>query len=229
MPAGWIKAHRSMLEHPALQHDTAFRVWMILLLRAAHKPTKVNWKGQTVGLHSGQVAISVRKLARDYEIPYKSARGAIDRLAREECITLMQIKGAVRGAGEGAVGLLVSICNWERYQSEEESMGAVEGTDRAHQGRTEQEGEESKTEESKKERGPAPNGTAIDLDADLYKLGRQILGKDGGAMVTKVKRKLGLGGAVELFQTARTKDVPIEYIAAALRDRTKARADLCKA
>ncbi|MGI9492179.1 MAG: DUF1376 domain-containing protein [Geminicoccaceae bacterium] len=91
------------------------------------------------------------------------------------------------------------------------------------------------TLERKKEDGapngaaPAPNGTAIDLDADLYRLGRQILGKSGGAMVTKAKKALGLGGAVELFQIARTKDVPVEYIAAALRDRTKARADLCRA
>ena len=232
MDAGWVKLYRGVRRHPALQTMVQRFLWEELLLRAAHKETRVNWKGQTVGLFAGQLALSVRAICREFDVPHKAARCALERFERDQLIQQNPIQGTVRGTGKGTVGILVTICNWEKYQSYEESKGTVEGTVGTHQGHSR--GTQNKNlknlEEERILKTVAPNGAGHDVDAELFKLGRELLGKNAGSTVAKAKRVLKLGGACELFQAARTKENPAEYIYAALRDgKRRAEADPCKA
>jgi hypothetical protein len=61
--SGWIKLHRQSLNTTALKDDARRGMWERILLRAAHTPTKVDWRGQTIMLAPGQCAISVRQFA----------------------------------------------------------------------------------------------------------------------------------------------------------------------
>lgn len=221
--SGWVKLYRGVRRHPALQTMVQRFLWEEILLRAAHKQTKVNWKGQTIGLFAGQLALSVRAICREFDIPHKAARCALDRFERDQLIQQSPIWGTVRGTGKGTVGIIVTVCNWEKYQSYEESHGTVEGTVGTHQGHSR--GTQNKNlknlEEERILKEGAPNGAVRDLDAELFRLGRELLGPKGGSTVQKAKKALKLGGACELFQTARTKDNPAEYIYAALRNAAK--------
>lgn len=241
MDAGWIKAHRGMLDHPALQTQSRMTLWVVLLMRAAHAGKKVNWKGQSIGLLPGQMAISLRQICRQYEIPHKAARGAIDRFTREGMLIESPILGTVRGTGKGTVGSLISICNWEAYQISTDTEGTVEGTVGAHQGHSR--GTQNKNVRMKEDKNldaeampdqmySSPNGDALefDFDRDLYRMAEQLFGPKGRGLATRAKQKLGdLGKAVNLFQAARTKAEPREYIMKSLGNATKRRSDLCKA
>ena len=238
MQQGWIKAHRSMLHHPALQNDATFRVWMWFLMLASHKPCKLHWRGQDIGLHAGQLAISVRHFADEYGFTYKAVRHAMDRLIRDRCITVMQIRGAVlgagRGAGRGAIGSIITICNWGEYQGEAEQRGAEFAQNGAQLGRTRgaqnKNGENLEEERKEKTKG-TPNGVTPDLDADLFRLGSELLGdKPGRQAVASAKKVLGFGKACKLFQEARSKAEPSEYIWAAIHShKRRAEVDPCKA
>lgn len=232
--SGWVKLYRGVRKHPALQTMVQRFLWEELLLRAAHKQTKVNWKGQTVGLFAGQLALSVRAICREFDIPHKAARCALDRFERDQLIQQTPIQGTVRGTGKGTVGILVTVCNWEKYQSYEESQGTVEGTVGTHQGHSR--GTQNKNlknlEEERILKDAAPNGDALefDFDRDLYLMAEQLFGPKGRGLATTAKKKLGdLGKAVNLFQAARTKAEPREYIMKSLGNATKRRSDLCKA
>jgi hypothetical protein len=90
--SGWIKLHRQSLNTTALKDDARRGMWERILLRAAHTPTKVDWRGQTIVLAPGQCAISVRQFAAEGGQPYKAARGILDRFEREGMIQQMPIR-----------------------------------------------------------------------------------------------------------------------------------------
>lgn len=147
-----------MLDHPALQSPTAWTVWTKLLLKAAHKQCRVTWRGQTVPLVPGEVVLSVRQFSEQIGVPYKAARVALNRFTREGMIKDHAIYGAVQGAGGGAVGTKLSICNWARYQGDDDNKGAVQGAVKgatgAQPGRTEQEGKKDSDSSLRSESSP---------------------------------------------------------------------------
>jgi hypothetical protein len=143
-----------------------------MLLRAARAPRKLGWRSRTIALDVGQLAVSVREFATANELTHKEVRLHLERLVREGMITIQPICGSSRGTAEGAdkgtkaaaLGSLITICNFSRFQlSEEEvgaqmgtALGAVQGADTgtagAQQGHTEQEvGELEKTHPDKPE------------------------------------------------------------------------------
>jgi len=125
MTGGWIKTERSMIDHPTLQSDMAFRLWSVLLARASYRPTRINWKGQTIHLEPGQLAVSIRSLGREFGWSHKAVRHAISRWNREAMLSETPIWGTVSGAGKGTVGTLITICNWLKYQVQETNEGTV--------------------------------------------------------------------------------------------------------
>lgn len=140
-PAGWIKAHRAMLEHPCLQRADAMGVWVRLLMMAAHEPTRVTFRGKAVELSRGQVAISVLSLADELGVSHKRMRLILGKLSGDGSLKMDQATGKAY--------TLATICNYTAYQSPAEpagqSEGQGEGKRRANEGQTEQEPEESKT------------------------------------------------------------------------------------
>ena len=71
----------------------------------------------------------------------------------------------------------------------------------------------------------APNGQGlvlsevqgVDLDKIFYERGKALLGKSSGGQLTKLKKALGLGRALEVIEFAKRKENPLEYIAGVLK------------
>jgi len=69
----------------------------------------------------------------------------------------------------------------------------------------------------------APNGAAegasrLDLDAELYRHGKRLLGAKAGGVITELKRIKSVSGALEVIQAAQSKADPMEYVQAAIRN-----------
>lgn len=60
----------------------------------------------------------------------------------------------------------------------------------------------------------------LDLDALLYRKGRELLGKRNGALITKLKKTMGSPAkALEVIEAAQGRDDPVAYVAAAANGR----------
>lgn len=164
MADGWIKVWRRLLNHPCLtQHDER-GLWLTLLLRAAHEPTEVRFRGKVVKLARGQLAISLREEADRGGTSHKRLRNIIDLMRREKMLTLDTAKGTHF--------CVLTICNYEHFQAEgaqpKARKGHSRGTVGAQSGHTEQEGEELK------KKNPSPDGEGGQRPEDADPLGLAI-------------------------------------------------------
>jgi hypothetical protein len=138
---GYIFLHRQLLEHPMWVQMPAERlkVWICILLRANHKPSKW-WDGEReVDIPAGGFITSTEKLAGQAHVTLKQTRGALDYLERAGMVARTR---ASRYS-------LVSVLNWDTYQAqgqgEGKHLGKVEGEKRAIRGQGE--GSERATDE----------------------------------------------------------------------------------
>ena len=106
MSGGWIKAWRSMIDHPALQRADELGIWTTLLFGAAHKNTRVRCRGVIYNLDRGQLVISLRRLAKKMGVRYGRLREVIKLLKNEHMIALTSNTAAT----------VITICNYNKFQ-----------------------------------------------------------------------------------------------------------------
>jgi hypothetical protein len=150
--SGWVRAPRALEDHPALQNATRRGLFDRLVLRAARRPAKVNWRSRSVELGTCQLALSVREFAELNELSYKETRNHLARLRQEGLIQDGPILvGANGGASGVALGTMITICEpWASLiwpPAEDETRGASTGAAGAQEGRIEQEDQDSKNVE----------------------------------------------------------------------------------
>lgn len=159
MDEGWVAAYRRMINHPALQRHDEKGIWLTLLLRAAHKPADVRFRGKVVKLERGQLAISLREEAERGGTSYKRLRNIIDAWRREGMLTL--------GADKGAHFCILTICNFDAFQDvgaqSQAQKGRTRGALGAHSGRTEQ--QEKKDSSYETPNGVSPEDSSIPFEA----------------------------------------------------------------
>ena len=63
MEKGWIKIHRKLLENPITKNPLWSWLWVVMLLKANHKPAKIIWNGKATLIKVGQMITSRDKLA----------------------------------------------------------------------------------------------------------------------------------------------------------------------
>jgi hypothetical protein len=135
--SGWVKSYRTMLDHPLLQRADEMGLWTKLLLMSAAKPTRVRFRGKLIMLERGQVACSIREVARAARITHKRIRLILDSWVADGMLKM--------GTPRGTKLSLVTICNYEIYQDNTNPAGRRpghnEGTTGAQLGHTEQERE----------------------------------------------------------------------------------------
>lgn len=109
---GWIKLHRTLLEHPVWIEEPFNRgqAWVDLLLLANHKPAQIRKRGIKVTVERGQVGWSERQLAERWGW----SRGKVRRYL-EELETAQQIVQQ-NGPQNLNVTSLITIVNYENYQ-----------------------------------------------------------------------------------------------------------------
>ncbi|MBB4859649.1 hypothetical protein HNO88_002978 [Novosphingobium chloroacetimidivorans] len=117
--SGFIALHREATEHPLFAGSAErFGAWFWLVAKAVWKPTRFNVAGKTITLQRGQYCASVRELGEAWGWSKSSVDRFLTRLRTETMI--------VTDAGTGR--LVITICNYEKYQTSEREAGTVTGT-----------------------------------------------------------------------------------------------------
>lgn len=213
--SGWFAMKRGLHDHPIF-HKQPLRVaaWSWMVATAAYKDTRQDANGKTVVVKRGQLLTSYRQMSDATGVSIKALRILIARLEGENAI----------GTDKGTGRLLITIRNYDKYQSAPADEGTGKGTGRAQEGHTKETREQDTTLEAKASNGAdAPSVVEISVvSSAVWAAGRQYLSSRGvpnpGAMIgkwLKTHPPIAILGAIEAAQSSGTQD-PIPYITAAL-------------
>ncbi len=214
--SGWIAVKRGITQHPifAKRPDRAF-VWLWMLETAAYKDTRQDAGGRPVEVRRGQVLTSLRQVSDATGVGIKAIRVLIDLLKSENAID----------TDTGTGRLLITICNYEKYQSSSGGEGTAQGTPRAQSGHT---------KETKKQI-PTTSGASAPVDPTkvLFDAGINILGASGippqraRQMVGKWRKAHGDAATVAALGKAQREGAiePVSFIEGVLRSSVKSKPD----
>jgi hypothetical protein len=110
---GYIKLHRKIMEWEWYDDANAFRLFIHCLMEANHKDKE--WRGITI--KRGQFHTSIGTLSSKLRLSDKAVRIALDKLIRTNEV-------ASKGANNGT---MITICNYDIYQGEEQEEGQAKG------------------------------------------------------------------------------------------------------
>lgn len=118
---GWIKLHRKTLDNPACMKDAeCFAVWCWLLLNASYTPETQWFKGEKIELKEGQILTTLDEISRALRIKQSKVVRIINLLKNEK-----QIEKQTSNRNT-----LISVVNWEKFQSSEKQNGKLAKTER---------------------------------------------------------------------------------------------------
>lgn len=108
---GWIKLHRQLLEKPIWKQSTPEQkvILITLLCMANHEPNEWEWECKKFVVRKGQFVTSLESIANESGkgITRQNVRTALKRFEKLEFLTNESTK----------TGRLITIVNWEIYQS----------------------------------------------------------------------------------------------------------------
>lgn len=117
--SGFVAIYREMTEHHLFAGDSArLGAWTWLVAKACWRPTKFNVNGKTITLDRGQFCTSMRDLAEAWGWSKSSVERFLTRLKTETMIE----------THTGTGRLIVTICNYSKYQDVSEQAGTATGT-----------------------------------------------------------------------------------------------------
>jgi DNA replication protein DnaD len=127
---GWIKLYRCLLDDPIWQCGTNEQkiILVTLLLMANHAEAKWQWNGRPYHCQPGQMVTSLNSIREKCgkRISIKNIRTA---LLRFEKMGFLANQSATHNR-------LITICNWEHYQSQVMPDGKATGNQSANDGQT---------------------------------------------------------------------------------------------
>ena len=123
MTNGWIKLHRALKDKAIWKCSTPEQksILITLLMMANHKPKEWEWQGKKFMCNPGQMVTSLDSVAKESGkgITIKKVRKCLIKFQKYEFL-------AYKGA---KTGTLVTITNWESYQSNNKK-GHTKGQDK---------------------------------------------------------------------------------------------------
>jgi hypothetical protein len=123
--SGWVKIYRKVLDNPRFRNDAEAMAFAWLVVRAQWKDSTVRYKGRTLNLKRGQVAISYRDFAERWDWSEPKCRRFVARLAEAQPKSTRSETDALVVAVSDAGVNVISICNYDKYQSFDEDGDAV--------------------------------------------------------------------------------------------------------
>lgn len=119
MAGGFFKVNRAMLDHPifAGQPDR-IAAWVWMLATAAFRDTRLDAGGKTVNIKRGQLLTSYRQMSKATGVSVQTLRTLLRRLQDENAINTETNTGR----------LLVTICNYEKYQASDDEANTARNT-----------------------------------------------------------------------------------------------------
>ncbi len=199
--------------------DEAFserEAWLWLISEAAWKGARVRVGNYMVNLERGQLSHSVRFMADKWGWHRAKVERFLKRLKTETMIETDARHGVT----------IITICNYGEYQK----VGLPDRTasetpsetvprqlrDREETGET---GKQEDTPSGERVRAPVSASPSRSPEAELFDLGRKLLGKSAGGQVTRLRKATGFDDAQvrSLLEQAAEKANPSEWIAAVLK------------
>lgn len=119
---GYVRLHRRVLGHPAFRNDGEALAFAWMVIRASWKPARIRYKEHTISLNRGELAVSIRDLAEALDRPKGWVERLIFRLKNETMV------GTRRATQSKTAPLVISITNYDTYQSSQDSDGTREET-----------------------------------------------------------------------------------------------------
>ena len=190
---GYIALARGTLDHPIVgcgpgRRYSPAEAWQWLLFEAAWKPRRYSAGGIVIELKRGQLAHSTRYMAQAWRWSETHVRRFLERLETGAGT------GAMIGADTGAGITVITICNYERYQSPQVENGADSGApDGAGRGAKVAHDRRRKEEGNNEKKMPTANAAlpSGDPKTQLYQRGVEVLGENSGGIVTDLLKAKG--------------------------------------
>lgn len=215
--SGWFSVKRGVTDHPIFhKRPDRLYVWMYLLEKAAWQDTRQDANGRPVNVQRGQMLTSFRQLADATGVGIQVIRTLFNLLSGEGAVNTNTNNGR----------MLVTICNYEKYQSPDRVGNTTPNTDVTRGQHTKKTREQIPPSEGTS--APSISGAekVVDLSSPLaaaWAIGKAFLAKHGverpGPLIgnwLKTATASDLMVAIEAADRARTED-PIPYITAALK------------
>lgn len=115
---GWIKLHRKIQENWIWQDPEKLRAWLDILLMVNHEDKSVPYNGKMVMIKSGQKLTSIYKLAERWNWSKHRVYRFLDLLKQDQMCRADSTTG----------GTIITVINWEFYQSVDNTNGTTSGT-----------------------------------------------------------------------------------------------------
>ena len=115
---GWIKLHKSIMDHWLWGDPVVIKAWLDLLLSVNYMDKKVLFNGRLITVKKGQIITSIRKLTERWGCTRRKANNIITMFAADGMIELKRDKG----------GTLLTIVNYSIYQDVRDTDSTTEST-----------------------------------------------------------------------------------------------------
>jgi hypothetical protein len=220
--SGWFAMKRGIHEHPLFyRQPERLSVWAWILDNAAWKARRFNAGGVVITVERGQLCTTQEAICDATGVGRKVVRNLLAALERERAVVIEK-------AGSGAKSkTLITVCNYEKYQSAKPDEGQDEGQRRAKEGPINKQGNKDtiplpSEEDASASSSPLPVSMTSSVVWEVGKryLSREEFGiKDPGKLIGKWLRDhkpSALLDAIDAAHKSGTHD-PISYITATLR------------
>ena len=113
--SGWICSHRKKWDHPLFKGNALYAgLWDWMICKAAWEKTRFDVKGKTLTLDRGQLCVSLSYMAEETGAGVQVVRTFLRRLEAENAISRKSAHGLTQSR------TVITICNYEKYQSKED-------------------------------------------------------------------------------------------------------------
>lgn len=212
--SGWFSIKRGITSHPIFAgQPERIAIWVWLLDHACWQDTKHDVNGSIVIVPRGSVSASERRIAKEVGVGYQVVRTFLARLKAEHMINAEVTQGRN----------LITLCNWDKYQTPKEGHNAAPNAAVTHDQRTKEQG--NKYSVSKDTGAAAPN----DPEKVMFEVGKRVLCDAGktaaaaGKLLGKWRRDHGTEAVIVAIGRAQREGAidPVSFIEGCLRFKAK--------
>lgn len=191
--SGWYIMHRGWMDSFKPEPFTEREAFLWSIEQAAFETHDQWFNGRRFTVNRGEFVTSLRAMEAAFGWTLKRIRGFMERMGKAQ-------KWAQRQAHDGAQSpTIITVCNYDVYQTPADAKGTVEGTAKgtrgAQQGHSEgtQQKELNNSNELKEEERPSVSSSSVD---------------DGGPMLSLVPAVDHVTAAFEAYEALRHEIVP---------------------
>lgn len=109
---GWVKVWRLSSHSDLIGNVYLWGIWHWLLLAATWKPSKILWNGQQRELPPGSVVFGLEEISKSWKCSRSTVSTWLKYLQKTGRVVYEPSKR----------GCLITICNWELYQSQDDAV-----------------------------------------------------------------------------------------------------------